>query len=319
MYKPDTQKECLSNNIKLFCQANNLTYRDFETIIGVSESTLHNWLTLKSLPDPKAQNALEKVFDAKFTKICSNTVSIRFLIDHTYTIEDIFPYNCIIAASFGYSAGTTAMLNYEESDDAELDLSYRNVTPADFDKIFRNLSYREQTVVEMRYRDSMTLDEVGKKVGVTRERVRQLEFKALRKINRDVIRLIRDERPEIAQLQKENAELRQYIAELQRISSQASGLKAPETVKPLLLDTVVEEFDFSVRTYNCLKRAQLNTLGDIVNYTERFDHIRNLGKRSLEEIITTVEKASPAYKYDYDKHQFVLENAAKLPNYNKEI
>ena len=314
MYKPSSQKECLANNIKLFCQTNNLTYRDLCAVLGVSESTLSNWVSLKSLPDPKAQKALEKVFDAKFEKICSNTVSIRFIIDKTFTIEDIFPYNCIISSSFGYYAGTSAMLNYEESDD-ELDLSYRNVTPADFDKIFRNLSYREQTIIEMRYRDSMTLDEVGKKVGVTRERVRQIEFKALRKINRDVIRLIRDERPEIDQLKKENAELRQYIAELQRISSQASGLKAPETVKPLLLDTVVEEFDFSVRTYNCLKRAQLNTLGDIVNYTERFDHIRNLGKRSLEEIITTVEEKSPAYKYDYSIHRFVLSNSSKLPEY----
>ena len=179
MYKPDTQKECLSNNIKLFCQANNLTYRDFGAIVGVAESTLYNWVSLKSMPDPKAKKALEKVFDAKFDKICSNTVSIRFLIDKTFTIEDIFPYNCIMASSFGYSSGISAILNYEDSYDDDLDLNYRKVSPEDFDTIFRQLSYREQTVIEMRYRDSMTLDEVGKKIGVTRERVRQIEYKGI--------------------------------------------------------------------------------------------------------------------------------------------
>ena len=315
MYKPASQKECLANNIKLFCQSNNLTYRDFGAIVGVGESTLYNWVSSKSLPDPKAQKALEKVFDAKFDKICTNTLSIRFLLDKTYTIEDIFPYNCIIAAALGYCTGSSVMFNYEESFDDEFDLNYRKISPAEFDRIFKELTYREQTVVEMRYRDSLTLDEVGKKIGVTRERVRQIEYKALRKINRDIIRLVRDEKPELIKLQKENAELKQYIAQLQSVSAQTAGIEVPESVKPFLLDTPIEEFDFSVRTYNCLKRAQINSLKDIVNYKERFDYIRNLGKRSLEEIITTVEEKSPAYKYDYDKHQFVLSNSSKLPEY----
>lgn len=52
-----------------------------------------------------------------------------------------------------------------------------------------------------------------------------------------------------------------------------------------LLDTVIEDMDFSVRTYNCLKRANINTIGDLVIRTEDdMMKVRNLGKKSLEEV-----------------------------------
>lgn len=315
MYKPDNKQGYLAQNIKLFCETNNLTYRDFVALVGISESTLHNWLKGQGAPDDKRQKLLEKIFVAKFDKICSHILTMRLMADKTITIEDIFPYNCIIASSFGCDSGISAMLNYEESYNDDFDLSYRRISPAEFDSIFKELTYREQTVLELRYRDSLTLDEIGNKMGLTRERIRQIEYKALRKINRDLIRFIRDVKPDIEKLMKENAELKQYITQLQNVSAQVAGVETPESVKPLLLDTPIEEFDLSVRTYNCLKRAQINTALDIVNYKDRFDYIRNLGKRSLEEIINIIESRYPAYSYDYDTHQFVLDDSSKLPAY----
>jgi len=51
------------------------------------------------------------------------------------------------------------------------------------------------------------------------------------------------------------------------------------------LETTIEELDFSVRAYNCLKRANINTLGDLVEKTElEMMKIRNLGKKSLKEV-----------------------------------
>ena len=315
MYKPDSKQDYLAQNIKLFCETNNLTYRDFAALVGISESTLHNWLKGQGTPDDKRQKLLEKIFVAKFDKICSHILTMRLLADKTITIEDIFPYNCIISSSFGCDSGVSAMLNYEESYNDDFDLSYRRISPAEFDSIFKELTYREQTVLEMRYRDSLTLDEAGNKMELTRERIRQIEYKALRKINRGLIRFIRDVKPDIEKLMKENAELKQYIAQLQATASRTSELNIPESVKPLLLDTPIEELDFSVRTYNCLKRAQINYVMDIVNYKDRFDYIRNLGTRSLEEIISTIESKYPAYSYNYDAHQFVLNNISKLPEY----
>ncbi len=51
-------------------------------------------------------------------------------------------------------------------------------------------------------------------------------------------------------------------------------------------DVSIESLDFSVRTYNCLKRSGVKTLSDMKYLTERdYQRIRNLGRRSLDEII----------------------------------
>lgn len=58
-----------------------------------------------------------------------------------------------------------------------------------------------------------------------------------------------------------------------------------------ILDTVIEDLDFSVRTYNCLKRAGINSIGDLVARTEDdMMKVRNLGKKSLEEVIQKLEE-----------------------------
>ena len=47
----------------------------------------------------------------------------------------------------------------------------------------------------------------------------------------------------------------------------------------------IEELDLSVRSYNCLKRAGINTVEDLIQKTEDdMMKVRNLGKKSLEEV-----------------------------------
>ena len=59
-----------------------------------------------------------------------------------------------------------------------------------------------------------------------------------------------------------------------------------ETIKEKVLEMTIEELDMSVRSFNCLKRAGIDTVEDLTNRTEE-DMIkdRNLGKKSLEEVI----------------------------------
>jgi DNA-directed RNA polymerase subunit alpha len=58
-----------------------------------------------------------------------------------------------------------------------------------------------------------------------------------------------------------------------------------------VLGTVIEDLDFSVRTYNCLKRAGINSIGDLVARSEEdMMKVRNLGKKSLEEVIQKLEE-----------------------------
>ena len=56
--------------------------------------------------------------------------------------------------------------------------------------------------------------------------------------------------------------------------------------KEKVLEMTIEELDLSVRSFNCLKRAQINTVEDLINKTEDdMMKVRNLGRKSLEEVI----------------------------------
>ncbi len=59
----------------------------------------------------------------------------------------------------------------------------------------------------------------------------------------------------------------------------------PEDERDRLLEMSIDELDLSVRSYNCLKRAGINTIGDLTNRTsEDMMKVRNLGRKSLEEV-----------------------------------
>ena len=70
-----------------------------------------------------------------------------------------------------------------------------------------------------------------------------------------------------------------------------SGMMIEKTEDPKVkaLETSIEDLDFSVRAYNCLKRAGIHTLQDLVNKSEsEMMKIRNLGKKSLKEVLDKI-------------------------------
>ena len=61
----------------------------------------------------------------------------------------------------------------------------------------------------------------------------------------------------------------------------------------------IEELDLSVRSFNCLKRAGIDTVEDLVSKTqEDMIKVRNLGKKSLEEVIQKLESLHLSLKKD---------------------
>jgi DNA-directed RNA polymerase subunit alpha len=63
-------------------------------------------------------------------------------------------------------------------------------------------------------------------------------------------------------------------------------IEREETKKEKVLEMTIEELDMSVRSFNCLKRAGIDTVEDLTNRTEEdMIKVRNLGKKSLEEVI----------------------------------
>ena len=88
------------------------------------------------------------------------------------------------------------------------------------------------------------------------------------------------------------------VEDLNEISN-ISGIMQEKKVdtKTKALETPIEEVEFSVRAFNCLKRAGVHTIQDLVNMTEtEVTKIRNLGKKSLKEVIDKVAELGLSFK-----------------------
>lgn len=153
--------------------------------------------------------------------------------------------------------------------------------PADFDGsleyVLHTLTERERRVLDFRYKDGLTFEEIGKRECVTRERIRQIHAKSLRKLRR----------PERLYY------LKYGVSGVIRRKSESAREKAlaslPKHDKPE--DITLEELALSVRSYNCLKRAGMNTLRELSEMTfDELCNVRNLGKRSIDEICAALTK-----------------------------
>ena len=180
--------------------------------------------------------------------------------------------------------------------------------PEDFNQslayVLAGLTEREQGILIARYKDAMTYEAVGKNYGVTRERIRQIEAKAIRKLRHPtrikfliygVSGLIHKAYADKVDRRLENAI--NHIAEIAEGMKTIGGAeefakiaeieRAKRTGEPILIETVV----FSVRTFNCLKRAGLDSLQDVANLTaEELTRVRNLGKKGYNEVVEELKK-----------------------------
>lgn len=90
------------------------------------------------------------------------------------------------------------------------------------------------------------------------------------------------------------------LTELSEIADMTGIMTAKqEDSKLKKLETSIDDLDFSVRAYNCLKRAGINTLGDLTEKSElEMMKIRNLGKKSLKEVIDKIKDMGLKFRED---------------------
>ncbi len=78
-------------------------------------------------------------------------------------------------------------------------------------------------------------------------------------------------------------------------------VEVEEDEKEKVLEMTVEELDLSVRSYNCLKRASIDTVDELISKSpEDMMQVRNLGKKSLEEIIEKLDELGLGLKESED-------------------
>ena len=171
--------------------------------------------------------------------------------------------------------------------------------------VLATLMPREVEIVRMRL-DGKFLDEVGRAFNITRERVRQIEAKAYRKLRHPsrsrILRLGENAMQEAeTELEQERNELVAKYKERLRANDEAYqealvGMESLDRYENALAEVdegelrveniTLEEMNLSVRSYNCCRRAGITCVGDFKKYDiEQLMRIRNLGRRSLEEII----------------------------------
>ena len=77
-----------------------------------------------------------------------------------------------------------------------------------------------------------------------------------------------------------------FIGLSEAVGTTSTVVERSETQRDKVLEMTIEELDLSVRSFNCLKRANINTVEDLISKTEEeMIKVRNLGRKSLEEVI----------------------------------
>lgn len=180
--------------------------------------------------------------------------------------------------------------------------------------VLANLSDREAEVLRYRYQKNKTYEELTDVFGIGRERIRQIEAKALRRMRKPVVTrllrmgangwlkdLVESEANRIAEeripreVSKQISERLEWARErlMEREAEELEmALNGDPDPKVIMAENItVDEMELSVRSYNCLRRAGYNTVADIIAKTyDELKCIRNLGKKSLEEIINKVNE-----------------------------
>ena len=83
-----------------------------------------------------------------------------------------------------------------------------------------------------------------------------------------------------------NEHLKLFIDMSDKAQREEFMVERPEVKKEKILEMTIEDLDLSVRSFNCLKRAGIDTVEDLINRTEEdMIKVRNLGRKSLEEVI----------------------------------
>jgi DNA-directed RNA polymerase subunit alpha len=96
-----------------------------------------------------------------------------------------------------------------------------------------------------------------------------------------------------------NDHLRLFIGLTESVNDVEIMVEKEEEQKDKLLEMTIEELDLSVRSYNCLKRAGINSVEELIQRNEEdMMKVRNLGKKSLEEVINKLEELGLSLRKD---------------------
>lgn len=168
---------------------------------------------------------------------------------------------------------------------------------AGLEHVLSTLTEREQQAIAEYFGNGGTLESTAKLWNVTKERARQIIAKAVRKLRHPmrfkIIKYGLDGWNRRKAIEQEDLMLDEQEAML--IHRRAIVEQLIEEKQEIKREITIEDMQLSVRTYNCLGRAGIRTLNDLMKYTKENGYsglcrIRNLGRKSLSEIFRKMEE-----------------------------
>ena len=252
--------------------------------LSIDENTLYN------------QNLINNMIDMDYNPFAEN-------------------YSKLVRASFGENFAEPELMLFSSNN---IDKALETLTPREME--YMKLRFG---LVDGKYR---TLEDLGQEFGITRERGRQIEAKALRKLRHPsrarLIKTIKiddlrkseyitdQERTALTNLENDmfNSNLIfkhdsiddidfdkdrfDVIRDIQEeIKTRIEKEKEQKVQNMAKNDIAIEEFDFSIRTFNCLKRFGINTINQLASLSEEdIMKIRNLGRHGAAEVISKLEE-----------------------------
>ena len=181
-----------------------------------------------------------------------------------------YPYN-LLAQMFGPEGVTT-------------DFSVTKALISDLDQLLdKYLTEPEAYVLRLRYINELKLEDIANLREVTRERIRQIEAKALRRLRHVVYTQSLSLSKQISN--KKN-EIKSLESQIQKVRENMDGIIPDPADKP------IEELPLSVREFNGLKRSGINNVHDILEAINNIKimGIRQLGPGSINNIINVLQK-----------------------------
>ncbi len=98
-----------------------------------------------------------------------------------------------------------------------------------------------------------------------------------------------------------NDHLRLFVDLSEEVASQETMVVKDDDGKEKVLEMTIEELDLSVRSFNCLKRAGINTVEDLIGKSEEdMMKVRNLGRKSLDEVVAKLQSLGFSLSHDED-------------------
>ena len=232
---------------------------EFSTIPGVREDILEILLNLKEII------LKSKTQTPQFgrLKIQGPAVVTADLIQLPSTIEIVNPHQYILEIEFKFDYGTGYKLAsqtfLEENENyLQLDAIFMPVQKVDF-KI-ENVYDKDNTITERLFLDVWTNGSISPSDAI----------KSAAQITVDLFTSL--------------------IENKSTNSESESESKTPSISIEPYTNIAIEELQLSVRAYNCLKKAQINTVGDLLQYSpERLQELKNFGRKSADEVFFTLK------------------------------